>query len=63
MMGSKTDEIIKGLFKSRLQRYQEGLEKSMKGSNSLFGSVEAPYYDLNKVNLSRCRGSYVDSLE
>ena len=30
-MSSETDEIIKELFESFLQRYQEGLEKSMKG--------------------------------
>ena len=30
MMVSETDEIIKDLFDSLLQRYQEGLEKSMK---------------------------------
>ena len=29
MMGSKTDEIIAELFKSFLQKYQEGLEESM----------------------------------
>ena len=28
-MGSETDEIIKELFKSLLQRYQEGLEESV----------------------------------
>ena len=32
MMGSETHEIIEELFKSLLQRYQEGLEESMKGS-------------------------------
>ena len=30
MMGSETDEIIEDLFKSLLQKYQEGLEESMK---------------------------------
>ena len=30
MTGSETDEIIKELFKSILQRYQERLEESMK---------------------------------
>ena len=30
MMGSETDEIIKELFKSLSQRYQEGLEESMR---------------------------------
>ena len=32
MVGSETNEIIKELFKSLLQRHQEGLEESMKGS-------------------------------
>ena len=30
MIGNETDEIIKNLFKSPLQKYQERLEKSMK---------------------------------
>ena len=32
MMGSETDEIIEDLFESFLQKYQEGLEESMRGS-------------------------------
>ena len=32
MMGSETDKIIEELFKSFLQRYQEGLEDSMRAS-------------------------------
>ena len=32
MIGRETDEIIEELFKSLLQKYQEGLEESMKGS-------------------------------
>ena len=32
MMGSETDEIIEELFKSFFQKYQEGLEESMRGS-------------------------------
>ena len=32
MMGSETDEIIEELFESLLQRYQEGLEESMKAN-------------------------------
>ena len=53
MIGSKTDEIIKELFKSIFQRYQEGLEESMRGSEFIFDSVDASYYDLNKISLSR----------
>ena len=62
MMGSQTDEIIEELFKSLLQRYQEGLEESMRGSEFIFDSVDALYYDLNKISLSR-GGSYIDSSE
>ena len=47
-MGSETDEIIKELFKSYLQRYKEALEESMRGSEFVFDSVDALYYDLNK---------------
>ena len=36
MIGSRTDEIIEKLFKSLLQRYQEGLEESMRGSEFFF---------------------------
>ena len=51
MMGSETDKIIEDLFKSLLQRYQEGLEESMRGSEFIFDGVDALYYDLNKVSL------------
>ena len=62
MMGSETDEIIEELFKSLLQRYQEGLEESMRGSEFIFDHVDSLYYNLNKKNLSR-GGSYTDSPE
>ena len=48
IMSSETDEIIKDLFTSLSQRYQEGLEESMRRSNYIFDSVNALYYDLNK---------------
>ena len=53
MMVNETDEIIEDLSKSLLQRYQEGLEESMRGSEFIFDGVEALYDDLNKVSLSR----------
>ena len=59
MMGSEIDEIIEERFKSFLQKYQEGLEKSMIGSQFVYDSVDALYYNLNKVSLSR-GGSYID---
>ena len=60
MMGSETDEIIEELFKSFLQKYQEGLEESMRGSEFIIDSVDSLYYSLNKVSLSTS-GLYIDS--
>ena len=60
MMGSETDKIIEELFKSLLQRYQKGLEESVRGIEFNFDSVDALYYDLNKISLSRGK-SYIDS--
>ena len=60
MMGTETDEIIKDLFESFLQKYQEGLEESMRGSYFVYDNIDALYYNLNKVSLSRGR-SYIDS--
>ena len=60
MMGSGTDEIIKELYKSFLQRYEERFEESMRGSEFIFDSIDALYYDLNKISLLR-GGSYIDS--
>ena len=42
-----------------LQKYQEGLEESMRGSEFVYDSVNVLYYNLNKVSLSR-GGSYID---
>ena len=58
MIGSGTDEVIEDLFKSLLQRYQEGLEEKMKGSEFVFDGVNALYYDLNKISLDR-GGSHI----
>ena len=60
--GSNTDEIIKKLFKSHLQRYQENLQEKMRGSDFVFDGVNFLYYDFNKISISR-GGSYVDSLK
>ena len=60
MNGSDTDEIIKELFKSLLQRYQENLQEKMKGSDFAFDGVNYLYYDLNKISISK-GGSYIDS--
>ena len=60
MVSSKTNEIIMDLFVSFLQKYQEGLEESLRGSEFVYDSVDVLYYNLNKVSLSR-GGSYIDS--
>ena len=39
MMGNETNDIIDKRFESFLQKYQEGLEKSMKGSEFIFVSL------------------------
>ena len=36
IIGNETDGIVKNLFESPLQKYQEGLKKSLKGSVSVF---------------------------
>ena len=36
VMGIETDEVIEELFESPLQRYQNGLEESMRGSEFIF---------------------------
>ena len=51
--GDDTDEIIKGLFESFLQKYEENLQNEMKGSNFEFDDVNFLYYDFNKASLNR----------
>ena len=60
MIGSDTNEVIKELFKSFLQRYQEGLQKKMRGSELAFDGIYLLYYDFNKISLNR-GGSYIES--
>ena len=62
MIGSDKDEVIEDLFKSLLQRYQEGLEEKMKGSEFVFDGVNLLHCDLNKISLDR-RGSHIKSPE
>ena len=58
---SNNVEIMMGIEKiSFLQKYQEGLEESMRGNEFACDSVDKLYYNLNKVSLSR-GGSYIDS--
>ena len=60
MNGDDTDEIIKGLFESFLQKYEENLQEKMKGSDFEFDGVNFLYYDFNKISINT-GGSYIDS--
>ena len=60
MIGSETDYIIDELFKSLLQKYQEGLKESVRRSELVFDSVDLLYYHLQRISLKRGE-SYVDS--
>ena len=42
-IGNETREIIEELFKSLLQKYQEGLEVKMRWSEFVFDSVDLLY--------------------
>ena len=61
MMGSEKDDIINELFESLLQKYQEGLEESMRASEFIFDSVNLLYFNLQKISLNRKGSSYIDS--
>ena len=53
IMGNETDEIIKKLFEYLLQKYQEGLEEQMRGSEFVFDSIDLLHYNLHKISLNR----------
>ena len=44
LTGNETGEKIEDLFDSFLQRYQKGLQESMKGSEFVFDNVDSLYY-------------------
>ena len=60
MLGYETNEIIQKIFELLLQRYQEGLDRVMRGSDFIYDGVELLHYKLYKISLNR-GGSYIDS--
>ena len=60
MIDVDTNEIIKKLFNSLLQRYQKGLEESMRASDFVFDYVESLNYIFHKIDLKRF-GSYIET--
>ena len=60
MIGSEADDIIDKLFEFILQRYQECLEESRRGSQFVLNNIDLLYYHIKKISLNR-GGSYADS--
>ena len=60
MHNEEADEAIKEIFKSLKSRYQNNLEKKMKGSEFVFEYVHLLHYKCQKINSNR-GGSYIDS--
>ena len=59
MMGSETGHIIDEHFEFLLQRYQEGLEESMRGNEFVFTNFDLLHYHIQRISLNR-GGSYVN---
>ena len=59
MINYEADKVIKEIFYSLKNRYQNDL-KSMKGSEFVFDYVQLLYYKCFKINPDR-GGSYIDS--
>ena len=60
MNGSDTHEVIKLLFESFLQKYEENFQEKMEGSDFKFDGVNFLYYNFNKTRIYR-GGTYIDS--
>ena len=58
-INDEADAVIKKLFKSLRNRYQNNSE-SIKGSKFIFSYVQLLYYKCHKINLN-CGRSYIDS--
>ena len=57
MIIDEADEVVENLFKSLHNRYQNNLEKSMKGSDFVVYYIRLLYYKCHKIN-PKCDGSY-----
>ena len=62
MMGSDTDQTVKELFESIMQKYKELIEHSTKISGLVLQDIELMEYDINKITINRV-GSYIESPE
>ena len=50
MINNKTDKFLENFFESLLNRYQLGLETSMRGSDFILDCVHSLYYKCHKTN-------------
>ena len=50
MINDKVDKVIEKLFESLLDRYQIGLETSIRGSDFIFDCIHWLYYECHKIN-------------
>ena len=60
MSGDDTNEIIKLLLESFLQRFEENLQNKMRGSEFEFDGINFFHYSFNKTSIYR-GGTYIDS--
>ena len=58
--GDDANEIIKLLFESFLQRFEENLQNKMRGLKFEFDGINFFYYSFNKTSIYR-GGTYIDS--
>lgn len=58
IISNETDEITEKPFESLLQKYQKGLEESMKGREFVYDNLL--HYKCHKISLN-CGGSYIGS--
>ena len=59
MISDEVDEVIKKLFDSLKNRYQNNVQ-SMRGSEFVFDYAQVLYYKCHRINFN-CGGSYIDS--
>ena len=59
MINDKADEVIDKLFESFLNRYQIGLETSVRRRDFIFDCFHLLYYKCHKINIKQ-GGSYTD---
>ena len=53
MNGNNTNEIIKLLFESFLQRFEKNLQEKSRGSDFEFDGINFFYYNFNKASIYR----------